>query len=277
VEDLFVIINVGYRKGATRPVLIQVAKEWVTREMPTFAPLAMAGNSPHLPDDTVSRQLRVLLLPDIDGETEDTDWEVLDPVVKTLHDEIAAWAKANLDVVKGMAVDLPDGCRGRLGEKWRPLKRVAVAAGGAWPKMVDQMAKADVAEKQIEREAGLKTQPVGVVLMTDLCAVWPEKEFVPTAELLKLLIVHNDSYWGNGNSFNKELTGKRLSNMVIKAANTRPTREVGTGIHGYVRSDFVLAWHRLGVGLSYNPTDPSDPSDPTESDGFDASDGFDGS
>ncbi len=36
-------------------------------EMPTYAPVAMAGNNPQLPEDTRSRCIRVLLMPDLDG------------------------------------------------------------------------------------------------------------------------------------------------------------------------------------------------------------------
>ncbi|MES3650111.1 hypothetical protein Q9Q75_25970, partial [Mycobacterium intracellulare] len=55
VQDLIAILNSGYRYGATRPVLVQVDGQWEAQEMSTFAPVAMAGNSPHLPPDTLSR------------------------------------------------------------------------------------------------------------------------------------------------------------------------------------------------------------------------------
>jgi hypothetical protein len=43
--------------------------------MSTYAPVAMAGNSPRLPDDTRSRAIRIPLLPDLDGTVEESDWE----------------------------------------------------------------------------------------------------------------------------------------------------------------------------------------------------------
>ena len=54
------MFNAGYRVGATRPVLVQTNNNWDTKEMPTFAPVAMAGYSPKLPEDTVSRSIRIL-------------------------------------------------------------------------------------------------------------------------------------------------------------------------------------------------------------------------
>ena len=83
VEDLFGIVNTGYRHGATRPVLVPTkGGGWDANEMPTFAPVAMAGNNPNLPADTASRQIRVLLMPDIDGTVEDSDWELIEDDVK---------------------------------------------------------------------------------------------------------------------------------------------------------------------------------------------------
>src|SRR5271165_190189 len=108
--------------------------------MSTHAPVAMAGNSPRLPPDTASRSLRVLLMPDIDGTVEDSDWEAIQAEAGKLKADLESWADQVRDQVKGMAVDLPNGCIGRSKEKWRPLKRVAAAAGGDWPTIVDRLA-----------------------------------------------------------------------------------------------------------------------------------------
>ena len=215
----------------------------------------LADDAPH-----PHAQLRVLLLPDVDEETEDTDWEVLDPQIQILHDDIVTWADQVREQIKGMTVDLPEGCRGRLKEKWRPLKRVAVAAGGSWPEIVDSLAAADVAERNAEKEAGLKTLPPSVVLMTDLHAVWPEgQEFVSSETLVGKLILHNPNYWGASSSYGKALTAKRLGILVSKSANITSSRPGGRGPHGYARSAFDLVWHRLGiapieVGASRSPS-----------------------
>jgi hypothetical protein len=71
VADLLAVLNSGYKRGATRPVLMPAkGGNWEPVEMPTFAAVAMAGNNPNLPDDTRSRIIRVLLLPDLDGRVQ---------------------------------------------------------------------------------------------------------------------------------------------------------------------------------------------------------------
>ena len=85
----------------------------------------MAGNSPHLPQDTIDRSIRILLMPDPDGHAADSDWEALDAQVKELHERVSLWADSVRAHVKEAPGDLPPGCVGRFREKWRPLVRVA--------------------------------------------------------------------------------------------------------------------------------------------------------
>jgi hypothetical protein len=62
VGELLAVLNSGYKRGGTRPVLVATKTGWEVKEMPTFAPVAMAGNNPQLPEDTKSRSIRVVLL-----------------------------------------------------------------------------------------------------------------------------------------------------------------------------------------------------------------------
>ncbi|MEV8191895.1 DUF3631 domain-containing protein [Rhodococcus pyridinivorans] len=250
VEDLIGIINSGYRRGATRPVLVPAkGGNWVVKEMPTFAPVVMAGNSPHLPDDTRSRAIRVLLMPDLDGTAEDSDWEYIEDDALALGTRLAEFAESVRDDIPKLAVDLPKGCIGRAKEKWRPLKRIAVAAGSHWPEIVDELIRRDLDEAQAEREAGLQRIPPGMQMMSDLHAVWPkDTDFVPTAELVSALILHNPEYWGVNSPYGKALTDKRLGTLVSQASKVTSQRPGGRGPRGYSRSVLAPVWNRLGIG-----------------------------
>src|SRR5215207_4777589 len=101
IADLLAVLNSGYKRGATRPVLTPVkGGGWETKEMPTFAAVAMAGNNPNLPDDTRSRIIRVLLLPDLSGTVEESDWETIEEDAFGLHSQIVDWADQVRDQVK---------------------------------------------------------------------------------------------------------------------------------------------------------------------------------
>ena len=250
VEDLIGIINSGYRRGATRPVLVPVkGGSWAVKEMPTFAPVAMAGNSPRLPDDTRSRSIRVLLMPDLNGSIEDSDWEFIETDATALAERITAFADGVRDHLTGVTVTLPDGCTGRAKEKWRPLKRVAVAAGGHWPAIADELITRNLAEDADEREAGLLSLPPGMVLLTDLCTIWPEGEaFVPSEDLIVKLVHHNPEYWGERSGYGKILTPHRMAKMVAQASKVTTVRPGGRGKRGYSYDVLAPIWHRLGIG-----------------------------
>jgi hypothetical protein len=263
VDDLLGIINTGYRRGATRPVLVPTkGGGWAAEEMSTYAPVAMAGNNPNLPADTISRQIRILLMPDIDGVVEDSDWELIEPEAKQIHEAISEWALSIWEQVKGMSVDLPPGCIGRMKEKWRPLARVAEAADGQWPAIVNRVIRANMEQEASEREAGLKKLPPGMVAMRDLYAVWPEGEaFMPTRQLVSKLIQHNPDYWGADSPYGKPLTDTRLGLLIDQATKVTSSRPGGTGPRGYLRSTLEPVWYRLGIGRK-QPGRPGEPGEP---------------
>lgn len=252
VEDMFAILNSGYKFGATRPVLVPVkGGGWEPRDMPTHAPVAMAGNSPHLPADTVSRLLRILLMPDLDDQIEESDWEAITDDAIALRDHIARWADSIRTEIKGLKVELPNKCIGRSKEKWRPFKRIAVLANGHWPETTDRLIARNLAEDAADREAGLKALPPGMVLLTDLHHIWPHGEagelLVPTRELVAALIAHNPDYWGLGSPYGKALTETRFGKLLSQAAKVTSCRPGGAGPRGYLRSQLVQVWHRLGI------------------------------
>ena len=69
--DLLAIINSGYKSSGSHSVLAPTADgAWERHDMPTYSPVAMAGNSPELPDDTRSRCVEILLMPDVHDEAD---------------------------------------------------------------------------------------------------------------------------------------------------------------------------------------------------------------
>lgn len=249
VEDLLGILNSGYRRGATRPVLVpSKGGEWKVNEMPTFAPVAMAGNSPRLPDDTRSRSIRILLMPDLHGVVEDSDWELIEDDVLALQDRLVAWAELIRPTLASQVVDVPEHCKGRNKEKWKPLKRIAAAAGGHWPEVADELIRRDLAQQDAENEAGLKAQPPGMAMMHDLAKVWPNGEtFVSTEILVTKLVAHSPEMWGLNSSYGKQLTARRMGQLVSQASKVTSSRPGGRGPRGYLHDHLAPVWHRLGI------------------------------
>lgn len=256
VGELIAVLNSGYKVGAHRPTLMPTkGGGWEPKDMPTFAPVAMAGNSPNLPDDTRSRAIRVSLMPDLSGAVEASDWEDLDPDARDLAESLRQAMDNGRDAAMASRPELPDGCTGRMREKWRPLARVADVAGGRWPAAVRELIERDLREAEMERDAGLTKRPPAYVLLEDLRQVIDDDEkFVATADLVPRLIQHNPDYWGMGSAYGRDLTAQRMGRMLAgsKIFATQINRQ-----RGYIVDVFAEAWRRMGIGSITVPTTPS--------------------
>ena len=276
IGELLAVLNSGYKRGATRPVLVPAGGgQWRVAEMPTYAPVALAGNTPNLPDDTRSRMIRVLLLPDLDGRVEESDWEQIEEEAAELADQVVQWADQVRELIKGCRPALPQGITGRFREKWAPLRRVAELAGGRWPEAVDQMATADREQFEMDREDGLVKDRPAVVLLKHLVEVWPaEAPFVPSNKLVNLLSDQFPEAWGPHSSYGKALTVHRFGRM-LATFKINSSRETNYGPRGYVRSALLGVLSRVsetprketgssGATGSSGSTEPVQPVQPLE-------------
>lgn len=266
VEDLIAILNSGYKRGATRPVLVPAkGGSWDVAEMSTFSPVAMAGNAPHLPDDTRSRSIRVLLMPDLYGIVSPSDWEDIDADARDLGEALSEALDAARDRIRTSRPELPEGCTGRMREKWGPLARVAALAGGTWPATVDQLIERDMQEVEMERQEGLSKLPPGMVLIKDLHSIWNEHEgFLPTARIIERLVTENPDYWGELSPYGKKLTAQRFGRLIVQSTKIYSTKN-HSDVRGYTRDAFTKAWRRLGVTPPNKPPRTVETVEPSDS------------
>jgi len=266
IDELIAVLNSGYKKGATRPVLVPVkGGGWEASEMPTFAPVAMAGNQPKLPDDTLSRTIRVLIMPDHDGTVEDSDWELIEDDAQSLATDLAMWADSVRDHVRnGERPTLPDGAKARTKERWMPLKRAAVAAGDPWPDVVDELVRLDLERMRLDREEGIMNEKTHVTLLRNIAAVWVNGEkFHSTDTLISLLVERFPNAWGPSDRYAKGLTAQRLGRMLVKNFGVYSDRTPDK-IRGYFARSFDVACRsiRLPVIEPAEPVEPVEPASP---------------
>lgn len=263
--ELLAVINSGYKRGGQRPTLVPSKENgWELKELSTFGPVAMAGNSPNLPEDTMQRCIRVLLFPDLEETVEETDWELIEAEVGHLADRLAAWADTIRDTIRTTRPTLPAGVKGRNREKWGPLKRVAATAGGHWPATVDELALADLEQQRDDREAGLTVDKPHVRLLRNLAEVWPTdvsgtpRAFVPTEEIITRLSGTFPEDWGHGSPFGKPVTPHRMGRMLGGNYRVKPTRPDSNGPRGYAFAALQTIWGRLQI------TPPGEPDELAE-------------
>lgn len=250
IEDVLGVLNSGYKVGGKRPVLVSTKDGWEPQEMSTFAPVAMAGNAPDLPEDTMQRSITVLMFPANDGEVEESDWEMIDIPTRDLGMAVAEWADSIRADVKATRPEVPKGCVGRIKERWLPLKRVAVFAGGDWAERVDRLIINDLETMKQDREDGLTARRIHETLAIDIHHVFTgaHGEFMATADMIPLLIAHNPGAWSAASSYGKALTPQRMGRMLTKNYSIRSDRATDSDQRrGYTRAQFGKAWRAVGV------------------------------
>lgn len=262
--ELLAILNSGYKRGGTRPVLTpSKGSDWVVEEMSTYSPVAMAGNNPDLPDDTRSRCIRVLLMPDIDATAEESDWELIEDEAIELARRLSGWADAVRLQVRTRPT-LPEQIKGRARERWGPLKRVATAAGGRWPAVVDALAVADVERIAQQREEGIAVERPHLALLRHLHITVGSESFVGTEELIDRLVSNWPEVWGDSSPFGKRLTAQRLGRMLSTHYNITTSRLERTGPRGYTRASLTPAFRQFGLDPSDKPAHPVQTAQPAQ-------------
>ena len=251
VEDVLAILNTGYKRGGCRPVLERVKDTWEVVEHPTFAPLVMAGIAPDLPDDTMSRTIVVTMLPDTAGVIAESDWEVIDEPTADLGRRLADTSAKCFDLVRASDPQLPDGCVGRMREKWRPLARVAAAAGDDWMARCFDLIVRDITERQQNKEEGLVRELPEIALLRDLMQEWPPGvELWPTDAMRQALVTRHADRWGVTERFPKGLTVQRLGRYLSRTFRIHTVRSSSGDqrVRGYLYKDVHAVAVRLGAG-----------------------------
>lgn len=273
MKGVIATINTGYKRGGSRPVLVKDDDgNWTDREMSTYAPVAMAGNNPTLADDTRSRCIRILLMPDFEGRTQDSDWEDLEEEVDRLKVQLAEAMESARKSVSAARPELPEKCIGRMREKWRPLARIAVAAGGRWPDIVNKLITRDIEELEMERAEGIQNLPLRVHLLKDIAEVWPNGEaFIASKDLVQRLALNFPARWGSESV--KGLKVQGLGRMLMQGYKISSDREsTGQRRRGYYVAQFAEAWKRFQVQSPQNK--PDEPDKLAQLDQFDMDGGF---
>lgn len=264
VGDLIALLNSGYKRGSTRPVNVQKNKDWEIVEMPTYSPVAIAGNTPLLPEDTRSRCIVVRLLPDISGVALESDWEVLDLPAYQFKLDIEATCEIYREEVKTLVPQLPRECRNRFKEKWKPLAKIATLAGSEWITKINEYIKADIQSVKEQAENGEAKISAHIQLLKDLYEIYKNQPgFVATSTLIYELTRLNPEYWGDSTYYARGLTPQRIGRLINGKLGINSQREKpGEGSRGYHSRQFESLWRQLGI----SPLKTDKPDKPAETD-----------
>lgn len=258
------VINQGFERG--RPVLrVERASDGThdVREFEAFAATAIAGiDKGAWPDTVLDRSVIIRMRRRLRMESVE-QFRRRGPGVtdgKTLRRLWAGYLASNPDLLaslSGAHPDMPEELHDRAADCWEPFASIAEAAGGDWPALAREAARALTPSNDEDDD-------LCVALLTDLARVWPDdEEEVATQKLINRLGEIDDSPWPTFGRQSKGLTGKALASL-LRPFGIKPgpiTVKTHHDARGYARSQFEDAWSRYcGSSLSGVPSVPDVPS-----------------
>jgi len=264
VGELIALLNSGYKRGSTRPTLVQKGKDWDIEEMPTFSPVAIAGNSPNIPEDTRTRCIVVRLLHDSQNIARESDWEILEFPAYQIRLDILASVETFREEIAGINPPLPKECVNRFKEKWKPLKRIAILAGGDWAERVDNYILQDIQNLKEQIENGDSKLVPHIQLVRDLYEIYGgERTFIGTKTLVSKLAKHNPEYWGELSIFGKAISEQRFG-RILNSKYYLNSQRVGDSTSTYTRGYTSAQFENIWISLNLPPIKPAEPTEPTE-------------
>jgi Protein of unknown function (DUF3631) len=180
-DDLRGIFNAGHTKD-TAYVLRSEGDSNEPRVFSTWAPKVIAAIG-HLPDTVEDRsiQLSFVRKPKSVVKKDAFDPEGVRADCRDVRARLARWTQDNLDAIAAAQVERPGGLNDRQWNNWKPLLKVAAAAGGGWPEKAAKAAKllsdaVDDADAEDVKVLALRhvweaVEPVGRMASADILEV----------------------------------------------------------------------------------------------------------
>jgi putative DNA primase/helicase len=160
----------------------------------------------------------------------------LDP----LRRRAVRWVADHRDPLRIADPTVPNELDDRQADNWRPLLAIADAAGGAWPNLARAAART-LAESVVQADQATPVQLLAD--LRDFFATAPADKLA-TAAILRYLATLEDRPWADyaqGEPITPRQLAKLLNGFNIKG---RQIRQGSATRKGYVRSDFIDAFHR---------------------------------
>ncbi|MGH3811600.1 MAG: DUF3631 domain-containing protein, partial [Pseudonocardiaceae bacterium] len=253
-EDLRGLLNAGHQRG--RPAIRYDAGSRRVERIDTFAMAALAGIGA-MPDTIEDRALVIRMRRRAQGETVAPYRVRRDgPALHDLRARLNHWARSNADDLTAAVPVMP--VEDRDADTWEPLITVADLAAGGWP---DLARDAALVLSEAKQASGILTTQA--LLLADCRTAFGDADALPSTDLLDRLKADPEAPWATWG--HNGLTAVKLGHLLREFDITSRNLRLPSGqAKGYLRTDFIDAWHR------YCPTlrggEPSQPSQPSQND-----------
>jgi hypothetical protein len=262
-QALRAVLDAVHTRGATATLCVGQGSKTEARDFEVFTAVAIAGIG-RLPDTIEDRGVRI----GMKRKTKEERVERFRPrKVKAdadaLRARVAAAAKAALDALKISEPDLPDELNDRAQDAWEPLLAIADAAGGEWPQVARQAARALSGDRAEDDD-----QNPGAWLLRDIRTAfaatpndaegvplwvppWDAADRLHTGELIDRLCQVPGSPWATwrrGERITANTIAKLLEGYTDADGNQIHSKQMklnGVNRNGYELADFEDAFLRF--------------------------------
>lgn len=234
-EDVRGMLNAGHRRGATAGRCVVKGKTVETEELEAYCAVALAGLN-DLPDTIMTRSVIVRMRRRSPNErVEPWRLRLHRDEAQELHDALVEWSRDAR--IKMRWPEMPAGIEDRDADVWEALLAVADMAGRAWPQRARDAAVALVAD------AHASPPSLGIMLLTDLKAIFEDREKVSTEEILERLHEMDERPWGElrGKPVDSRWLSRQLTKYGVKSKQVRVDDRT---LKGYKAEDLADPWSR---------------------------------
>jgi putative DNA primase/helicase len=198
------IVNVGWTRGKKIP---RQGPGGHTYWFDPFCAKCIAGVRLVLDRTTMTRGIRVKLVPKLPEEKcEDFD-HADDDTFLTLRRKAARWAKDNAEALKSARPILPPGFNNRLRMNWKVQLAIADLAGGEWPKLA-RRAAVRLARGRSELSVGIRALEMFRVLFGTHGAE------LTSADAQRLFAADQDGEWAEFNGPGRPITKRQIALLI---------------------------------------------------------------
>jgi hypothetical protein len=245
-EDLRALLNAGYRRGAVVARCDPEGRSYQVRQYDAFGSKAIASIG-ELPDTIADRSIPIRMQRRAQYETV-TRFRLREARTEAakIREALSAWTTPDvIEALRAARPEIPVELDDRAADGWESLLAIADLAGGDWPPRARQAAL------ELHDAQGV-VESNRILLLRHIYETFEQARagFIPTTELLKVLVNREDgpwaAWWANDVEAGRTKGPAAKLAALLRPFGVTPTKQrVGEETpRGYDRAAFVPVWQR---------------------------------
>jgi hypothetical protein len=232
-EALRNIMNSGFKRGVT--IIRCEPPTFEPKKFETFCPMVIAGiGISAIPETVADRSILIEMKRKTPLQTiREFESDEVEEIFRPIRERLTEWMTHHSKSFRSSRPQMPSELNSRERDVWKPLYKIAEAAGEEWE------VKARLASLALSSDSqGQDEETLPLRLLSDIRQVFVGEQMT-TKDLLAALKAEEEAPWPYLATFNAHLLARMLRDYRIQ-----PRPFSGGKIRGYHRKSFEDAWSR---------------------------------